>query len=202
MTPDSRSEAVSGRSKFGRSVPEFSCRFTSFRIPELGGSFFFSHWSTIALQCCVSFCHATEWISREYTYIPSFFTLPPTYLQRMLKAGVFLHSVFQKAGSFSFSLTWHKGKARECLLNWINSNHCKRQEGDYQLHISKEKSDPVVLHKIFKVIQKIRKQAGAKTWIPWCRERLRTGEEAGDRGWDGWVASPTQRTWVWRNSGT
>ena len=23
-----------------------------------------------------------------------------------------------------------------------------------------------------------------------------------DRGWDGWVASPTQRTWVWVNSGS
>ena len=31
---------------------------------------------------------------------------------------------------------------------------------------------------------------------PWCWERLRTGE-GGDRGWDGWMASPTQWTWVW-----
>ena len=26
-------------------------------------------------------------------------------------------------------------------------------------------------------------------------------EERGDRGWDGWMASPTQWTWVWANSG-
>ena len=26
------------------------------------------------------------------------------------------------------------------------------------------------------------------------------GGEGDDRGWDGWVASPTQRTWVWVNS--
>ena len=25
--------------------------------------------------------------------------------------------------------------------------------------------------------------------------------EMGDRGWDGWMASPTQWTWVWVNSG-
>ena len=25
--------------------------------------------------------------------------------------------------------------------------------------------------------------------------------EGGDRGWDGWMASLTQRTWVWANSG-
>ena len=31
---------------------------------------------------------------------------------------------------------------------------------------------------------------------PWCWERLRAGEEGDDRGWDGWMASPTQWTWV------
>ena len=32
-------------------------------------------------------------------------------------------------------------------------------------------------------------------------ERLRAGGEGGDRGWDGWMASLTQWTWVWANSG-
>ena len=31
---------------------------------------------------------------------------------------------------------------------------------------------------------------------PRCWERLDTGEERGDRGWDGWMASPTRWTWV------
>ena len=35
---------------------------------------------------------------------------------------------------------------------------------------------------------------------PWCWERLRAGEEGDDRGWDGWMASLTQCTWVWVNS--
>ena len=35
---------------------------------------------------------------------------------------------------------------------------------------------------------------------PWCWERLKAGREGDDRGWDGWMASPTQRTWVWANS--
>ena len=35
---------------------------------------------------------------------------------------------------------------------------------------------------------------------PQCWERLRTGGEAGDRGWDDWMASSTQWTWVWANS--
>ena len=33
----------------------------------------------------------------------------------------------------------------------------------------------------------------------WCWERLKAGE-GNDRGWDGWMASPTQWTWVWVNS--
>ena len=36
---------------------------------------------------------------------------------------------------------------------------------------------------------------------PWCWERLRAGGEGDDRGWDGWMVSLTQWTWVWANSG-
>ena len=36
---------------------------------------------------------------------------------------------------------------------------------------------------------------------PWCWERLRAGGEGGNRGWDDWMASLTQWTWVWTNSG-
>ena len=35
---------------------------------------------------------------------------------------------------------------------------------------------------------------------PWCWERLMAGGKGDGRGWDGWVASLTQRTWVWTNS--
>ena len=37
---------------------------------------------------------------------------------------------------------------------------------------------------------------------PGCWERLRAWGEGADRGWDGWMASLTQWTWVWTNSGT
>ena len=37
---------------------------------------------------------------------------------------------------------------------------------------------------------------------PWCWERLKAGGEGNDRGWDGWMASPTQWTWIWVNSGS
>ena len=35
----------------------------------------------------------------------------------------------------------------------------------------------------------------------WCWERLRTKEEGDDRGWNEWMASSTQWTWIWANSG-
>ena len=42
-----------------------------------------------------------------------------------------------------------------------------------------------------------------KSWTPlkspWCWEKLSAGGEGDDRGWDGWMASVTQWTWVWVN---
>ena len=35
---------------------------------------------------------------------------------------------------------------------------------------------------------------------PWCWKRLRAGGEVDDGGWDDWMASSTQRTWVWVDS--
>ena len=37
---------------------------------------------------------------------------------------------------------------------------------------------------------------------PWCWEGLRAGGEGDDRGWDGWMASPTRWMWVWVDSGS
>ena len=36
---------------------------------------------------------------------------------------------------------------------------------------------------------------------PWCWERLKVGGEGDNRGWDGWMVSPTQWTWVRVSSG-
>ena len=48
--------------------------------------------------------------------------------------------------------------------------------------------------------------AWCKEWThlkrPWCRERLKAGGEGDNRGWDGWMASATLRTWVWVCSGS
>ena len=43
-----------------------------------------------------------------------------------------------------------------------------------------------------------------KNWLtgkrPLCWERLKTGREEEDRGWDGWMATLTRWTWVWASS--
>ena len=36
----------------------------------------------------------------------------------------------------------------------------------------------------------------------WCWERLTVGAEGENRGWDVWMASLTQWTWIWVNSGS
>ena len=38
--------------------------------------------------------------------------------------------------------------------------------------------------------------------MDWEREGLGAGGKGDDRGWDGWMASPNQWTWVWVNSGS
>ena len=37
---------------------------------------------------------------------------------------------------------------------------------------------------------------------PWCWERLKVGGKGDDRGWDGWMSSLTQQTWVCVGSGS
>ena len=43
-----------------------------------------------------------------------------------------------------------------------------------------------------------RADSSEKTLMP---EKMKSGEEGNDRGWDGWMASLTQWTWVWAESG-
>jgi len=46
--------------------------------------------------------------------------------------------------------------------------------------------------------------ADVKTWLIWkdpdAGKDWRQEEKGDDRGWDGWIASPIQWTWVWVNS--
>ena len=37
---------------------------------------------------------------------------------------------------------------------------------------------------------------------PWCWKRSKARGEGDNRGWDGWMSSPTEWTWVWASSGS
>ena len=62
----------------------------------------------------------------------------------------------------------------------------------------------------FKKPSHLFKTEKAQTWImsgyiiwkrPWCWKRLKV-EEGDNKGWDGWMASPTWWSWVWVSSGS
>ena len=46
----------------------------------------------------------------------------------------------------------------------------------------------------------------AESWLIWkdsnAGKKLRAGGGGDNRGWDGWMASPTRWTWVWVDSGS
>ena len=82
-------------------------------------------------------------------------------------------------------------------------------------HLLKNFSQFVVIHKVkgFGIVNKAEIDVflelscffddPEKSWFiakNWCWEGLGAGGEGDDRGWDGWMASPTRWTWVWLNS--
>ena len=106
------------------------------------------------------------------------------------------------------------------VITWVNLKDIMKSE------ISQRQTNTAWFHlhevsKIDKLIQKSTLNIHWKDWCwswssnmatwckepthrkrPWCWERVRAGGEGGDRGWDGWMASPTQWAWVCANSGT
>ena len=55
--------------RFLQKLPLLSCLLFNYLI---------FNWKIIVLQCCISFCHRSTWISHRYTYVFSLLNLPPT----------------------------------------------------------------------------------------------------------------------------
>ena len=63
----------------------------------------FISWRKIALQCCVGFCPTTTWISHNYTYIPSVFSLRPLHSSHASRS-----SQNSRLGSLRYTATSHQ----------------------------------------------------------------------------------------------
>ena len=61
--------SYSSSQRFLLKLPLLSCLFFNYLI---------FNWNIIVLQCCISFCHMSTWISHRYTYVSSLLNLPPT----------------------------------------------------------------------------------------------------------------------------
>ena len=95
----------------------------------------------------------------------------------------------------------------DCEESWVPKNWCF-----WTVVLQKTLESPLDCKEILPVHSKWdqswvfigRTDAKAETpilWL-WCWEGLGAGGDGDDRGWDGWMASPTWWTWVWVNTGS
>ena len=140
--------------------------------------FFF--WRIIALQCCGGLRLTSLWICHNYIYIsPLFSSLPPPTPSYPLRSSE------RQAG---LPVLWSSFLLVICFTHdgvYILSVHWKDWCWSWNSKSLANWWDELTHWK-----------------RPWCWVTLRAWGEGDDRGWDGWMASPTQWTWVWVNSGS
>ena len=88
------------------------------------------------------------------------------------------------------SISFHSSNRVLLCLNWV---------GRWVRWWSVQKTERKQASYFVKLKLKLLQYSGHLTREPTRWERVRAGREVGGRGWDGWMASPTQRTWVWVN---
>ena len=90
-----------------------------------------------------------------------------------------------------FRVPWTARRSNQSILKDINP--------EYSLEGLKLKLKLQYFGHLMRRTDSFEKTLG-KDWRERFWQRLKA-EEGDDRGWDGWMASPTQWTWVWVNSG-
>ena len=82
---------------------------------------------------------------------------------------------------------------------WIENIREKNPESSKKLNLNYWSLEMIYIAFIFTILCCIYTYLQRKIW---CWEGLGAGGEEDDRGWDVWMASPTQWTWLWVNSGS
>ena len=114
------------------------------------------------------------------------------------------------AYAFSTGSSWPRNRTRvSCITSRFFTSWATRKSCNYffQLHnISRLSKDPMMLKLKLQYFDSCDSCDSCDELthlkIPCFWERLRAGGEGDNRGWDGWMASVTQWTWVWVNSGS
>ena len=168
--------------------------------------FHFLKWVFVVLQYCIiySFCCPAKWIS--YSMLKSRDITLPTKI-RLVKAMVFPVVMYgceswtvkkaecQRIDAFELwcwrrllRVPWTGRRSNQSILNEISPGCSDQSWKDWCWSWNSSTlatSCEELTH-----------------WKRlWCWEGLEAEGEEDDREWDGWMASPTQCTWVWVNSG-
>ena len=107
------------------------------------------------------------------------FTSDPCFLLSVMR-GIVSHSQNMLSNCGAGEDSWESlGQQRQSILKEINPGHHWKGWCWSSNTLSTRRKEPTHWKR------------------PWCWERLKTGGEEDDKGWDGWTASSTQWTWVW-----
>ena len=152
------------------------------------------------MQYCDGFCHTSAWISHRKSYVPFLLNFPPTFPMGSLSSD---NSHLElKIYSINYFIT---SSIKTCVHYISFFNLVKwgpTLPSSWVIYIIWAWSEYmcVYVHDYYLNVHLMQELTHLKR--PWCWERLRAGGERDDTGWDGWMASPIQWTWVWVDSGS